>query len=103
MAVKLVKRSPFIDQKWRRAAIRQLSDRRKQNMTEKRVKRSPFVQKWLEQVAQIGLYGTTADDVVEHFVLEGLRRELKQGSTTRTVQDARDSAEFGLLCQKYAR
>jgi hypothetical protein len=71
-------------------------------MPEKRAKRSLFVQNWLEQVAQVGLYGPTADEVAEHFVLEGLRRELKPGSAMRTVQDASDSAAFGLLCQKYA-
>lgn len=69
----------------------------------KRVARPAFVQKWLEQVAAVGMHGPTVDAVVESFVLEGLRREMKRGSPTRVVQDARDAAAFALLCQKYAR
>lgn len=69
----------------------------------KQARRQLFVQAWLEEVVSVGLFGRTIDEVVEHFVLEGLRRELQKGSITRTVQDARDGAEFSLLCQKYTK
>ena len=48
------------------------------------------------------LHSPTVEAVVEGFVLKGLRREMKRGSPTRVVQDARDAAAFALLCQKYA-
>lgn len=37
----------------------------------------PQVRRWLEQLAQEAVYGKTATAVAEHFVLEGVRRELR--------------------------
>jgi hypothetical protein len=71
--------------------------------SEKKTKRQPFVVKYLEQIALTGLFGPTPTDVVEHFVLEGARRELRRGSASRSVQDGADGAAFAQLCQKYAR
>jgi hypothetical protein len=68
----------------------------------KMTRRRPFVQKYLEQIASTGIYGDTVEEVVEQFVLEGVRRELRRTSATRTIQDGSDSAAFALLCQKYA-
>jgi hypothetical protein len=34
---------------------------------------------WLEELASHGVYGKTATAVAEHFISEGLARELKDG------------------------
>lgn len=64
-------------------------------------KRHDLVQKYLERIAATGLYGSTVAEVAEHFVREGVVREMRRNSPTRTVHDSADRAAFGLLCQKW--
>lgn len=64
--------------------------------------RHVLVQKYLEQIASTGLYGRTVGEVAEHFVLEGVRREMRKNSPTRAIMDANEAA-FALLCQKYVK
>jgi hypothetical protein len=50
---------------------------------ELRVAVLPVLKAWLEQLAKFGVYGKNPTAVAEHFVREGVSRELKGGGLLR--------------------